>query len=413
MFTSFSTALSALKAQSTAIDVVGNNLANLNTSGFKSSVVSFHDLVSASLNGGQTQVGFGVGNPVTLRHFTQGSIQVTNGPLDAAIQGDGFFLVQGPNGAVQYTRGGNLQVDKDGRLTTTTGESVQGWTRTNGVLDTNLAVGNIIVPIGTMEPPVKTTSFSFDLNLNAAATAGTAAGTFATSVPIFDSLGNSHIVNAQFTKSATTGQWDYSINIPDADVQNPPATPLTGSITFDSSGKLITPAAADAPPQLQIQGLKNGAADMNINWNLFNGTTPRVSQYAQPSNTSAVVQDGAPAAQLSSIGFGDAGTVVAQYSNGQQIVVGQLAMALIRNPESLLAVGNNNYQLSVRTAIPAVGISGTGGRGTVVGGAVEASNVDIAQEFTNLIVLQRGFEANSKVITAVDELSQVTIAVIK
>ena len=161
------------------------------------------------------------------------------------------------------------------------------------------------------------------------------------------------------------------------------------------------------------QGLKNGAADMNINWNLFNGTTPRVSQYAQPSNTSAVVQDGAPAAQLSSIGFGDAGTVVAQYSNGQQIVVGQLAMALIRNPESLLAVGNNNYQLSVRTAIPAVGISGTGGRGTVVGGAVEASNVDIAQEFTNLIVLQRGFEANSKVITAVDELSQVTIAVIK
>jgi flagellar hook protein FlgE len=413
MFTSFSTALSALKAQSTAIDVVGNNLANLNTSGFKSSVVSFHDLVSASLNGGQTQVGFGVGNPVTLRHFTQGSIQVTNGPLDAAIQGDGFFLVQGPNGAVQYTRGGNLQVDKDGRLTTTTGESVQGWTRTNGVLDTNLAVGNIIVPIGTMEPPVKTTSFSFDLNLNAAAAAGTAAGTFATSVPIFDSLGNSHIVNAQFTKSATTGQWDYSINIPDADVQNPPATPLTGSITFDSSGKLITPAAADAPPQLQIQGLKNGAADMNINWNLFNGTTPRVSQYAQPSNTSAVVQDGAPAAQLSSIGFGDAGTVVAQYSNGQQIVVGQLAMALIRNPESLLAVGNNNYQLSVRTAIPAVGISGTGGRGTVVGGAVEASNVDIAQEFTNLIVLQRGFEANSKVITAVDELSQVTIAVIK
>jgi len=409
MFTSFSTALSALKAQSTAIDVVGNNLANMNTSGFKSSIVSFHDLVSQSLGAGEAQVGFGVGRPVTLRHFSQGSIQITTGPLDAAIQGDGFFLVQGPNGAIEYTRGGNLQVDKDGRLITTTGESVQGWTRTNGVLDTNLAIGSVIVPIGTVEAPIKTKSFSFDINLNAAATAGTPGGTFSTSVSIYDSLGNTHVVNAQFTKSATAGQWDYSISIPDADVQNPPATALTGSITFDANGKLATPAAAAVPPQLQIQGLKDGAADMNIDWSLFNGTTPRVSQYAQPSATSAVGQDGGPAAQLTSIGLGDGGAVVAQYSNGQQIVVGQLAMALIRNPESLLAIGNNNYQLSVRSAVPAVGTSGTGGRGSVIGGAVESSNVDIAQEFTNLIVLQRGFEANSKVITTVDEISQVTI----
>jgi len=409
MFTSFSTALSALKAQSTAIDVVGNNLANLNTTGFKSSVVSFHDLVSQSLGAGETQVGFGIGRPVTLRHFSQGSIQITGGPLDAAIQGDGFFLVQGPNGATQYTRGGNLQVDKDGRLMTTTGESVQGWTRTNGVLDTNLAVGTIIVPVGTVEAPIKTKSFSFDINLNAAAAAGTPDGTFSTSVTIYDSLGNSHVVDAKFTKNATPGQWDYSLNIADADVQNPPATPLTGSITFDASGKLVTPVAADPAPQLQITGLKDGAADMNVAWSLFNGTTPRMSQYAQASATSAVGQDGRPSAQLTNISLGDGGAVVAQYSNGQQIVVGQLAMAVIRNPESLLAVGNNNYQLSFRTAVPAVGLPGTGGRGTAIGGAVESSNVDIAQEFTNLIVLQRGFEANSKIITAVDELSQVTI----
>src|SRR5258708_173335 len=409
MFTSFSTALSALNAQAIAIDVLGNNLANLNTTGFKGSVVSFHDLVSQSSGTGESQVGFGVGRPVTLRHFTQGAIQVTTGALDAAIQGDGFFLVQAPNGAIQYTRGGSFQVDKNGRLLTTTGEVVQGWTRTNGVLDTNSAVGGIILPIGALEAPIKTKSFSFDLNLNAAAVAGTAAGTFSTSVSVYDSLGVPHLVNAQFTKNATAGQWDYSIGIPDADVSNPPATPLTGSITFDSSGKLLTPAATDAAPQLQITGLKDGAADMNIDWSLFNGTTPRVSQYAQPSATSAAGQDGGPAAQLTSISLGDAGTVLAQYSNGQQIVVGQLAMALIRNPESLLAVGNNNYQLSVRTAVPAVGTSGTGGRGGVVGGAVEASNVDIAHEFTNLIILQRGFEASSKGITAVDQLNQVPI----
>ncbi len=409
MFTSFSTALSALKAQATAIDVVGNNLANLNTTGFKGSVVSFHDLVSQSLGSGEAQVGFGVGRPATLRHFTQGSIQVTSGPLDAAIQGDGFFLVQAPNGAIQYTRGGNLQVDKDGQLMTTTGESVQGWTRTNGVLDTNLAVGTIVLPVGTVEAPVKTKSFSFDINLNAAAAVGTPDGTFSTSVTIFDSLGTSHVVEARFTKNATAGQWDYSINIPDADVQNPPATALTGSITFDANGKLLTPAATDPAPQLQITGLKDGAADMNVDWSLFNGTTPRMSQYAQASATSAVGQDGKPSAQLTSIALGKEGAVVAQYSNGQQLVVGQLAMALVRNPESLISVGNNSYQLSFRTAVPAVGLPNTGGRGSAIGGALESSNVDIAQEFTNLIVLQRGFEANSKIITAVDELSQVTI----
>jgi flagellar hook protein FlgE len=409
MFSSFSTALSALKAQSTAIDVVGNNLANLNTSGFKSSVVAFHDLVSQSLGAGEAQVGFGVGRPVTLRHFTQGSIQVTSGLLDAGIQGDGFFVVQTPGGATQYTRGGNFQVDKDGKLMTPTGEAVQGWTRTNGTLDTNGAINTIIVPVGSVAAPVPTKSFSFEINLNAAAVNGTPDGTFSTSVTIYDSLGNSHIVSAQFTKNATAGQWDYSLSIPDADVQNPPATPLTGSITFDATGKLATPLSTDPAPQLALTGLKDGAADMSIGFNMFNGAAPRLTQFAQASATSAVTQDGGPSAQLNSINLGDGGTVVAQYSNGQQLVVGQMAMALVRNPESMLAVGDNNYQLSFRTAVPAVGLPGTGGRGSAIGGAIESSNVDIAQEFTNLIVLQRGFEANSKIITAVDELSQVTI----
>src|SRR5437016_3822960 len=128
MITSFSTALSALSANSTAIDVVGNNLANLNTTGFKASIVSFHDLVTQSLGAGlgETQVGFGVGTPVTLRQFSQGAIQSTGGPLDAAIQGDGFLVIQGPNQSIEYTRGGNLQVDNDDNLTTASGEAVHG-----------------------------------------------------------------------------------------------------------------------------------------------------------------------------------------------------------------------------------------------------------------------------------------------
>jgi flagellar hook protein FlgE len=148
---------------------------------------------------------------------------------------------------------------------------------------------------------------------------------------------------------------------------------------------------------------------MNISWSLYNGTNPRLTQFAQTSAISAIGQDGNPAAQLIRVGLGDAGTVLAQYSNGQQVTVGQLAMASVRNPESLLSVGNNSYQLSARSALPAIGLPGTGGRGTIMGGAVENSTVDIAREFTNLIILQRGYQANSRVVTTVDEISQETI----
>jgi flagellar hook protein FlgE len=411
---SFSTALSALSALSTAINVTGNNLANLDTPGFKNNVVSFHDLVTESIGAGlgSTQVGFGVGTPTTLREFTQGAIQTTGGELDAAIQGGGFFVVQGANSAIEYTRGGNFEVDKSGNLTTATGEQLQGWTQIGtSPINTNTSPGNITIPTGTIQAPSPTANISFSLNLNAAAVVGQPTDTFATSVTVYDSLGNSHIVTATFTKDPTTpNQWNYSVAIPDADMLNPPFTPLTGSLTFNSDGSLASSTPAPAP--LVISGLADSAADMSVTWNLYNGTAPDISQYAQPSSVSAVSQDGSPASQLVSVAIGNGGQILAEFSNGNQTVVGQLAMATIRNPQSLVAVGNSNYELSAGSALPAVGIPGTGGRGTVVGGAVEASTVDIATEFTNLIVYQRGYEANSKVISAVDELSQTTIGLI-
>jgi flagellar hook protein FlgE len=413
---SFSTALSALSAFSTAIDVTGNNLSNLDTIGFKASAVSFHDLVTQSISAGlgSTQVGFGVGTPTTAALFSQGALQTTGGTLDAAIQGDGFFVIQGPDNSIEYTRAGNFQTDENGDLETATGQAVQGWTQVGGVLNTNAPPSNITIPTGIVQPPVVSQNFTFDMNLNAAATPGSANGTFATSVTVYDSLGNSHVVTATFTQDPTTaGQWDYSIGIPDADVASPPAIPLTGSINFDSSGELTTPAPTDPSPQLQITGLADGAADMTLNWNLYNGTTPRITQFAQPSSVSAVSQDGSAAAQLTQVAIAAGGEILAQFSNGQQTVVGQLAMATIRNPDSLLANGNNNYQLSALSALPAVGLPGTGGRGSVVGGSVESSTVNVATEFTNLITYQRGYEANSKVINAVDELSQDTIGLIK
>ena len=412
MFTSFTTALSALSAHSTAVDIVGNNLANLNTPGFKASIVSFTDLVTQSVgaNLGGAQTGFGVSPPRAIRQFVQGAIKSTSGDLDVAIQGDGFLVVQNSSGITQYTRGGYLQVDKAGYLLTSTGQRVLGWTEAGGTLSTNGPVGDIQVPVGSLRAPVPTSAFSFDINLNAAATAGPPTpDTFSSSIEVFDSLGSTHVTSVVFTKSATANVWDYSVSFPDADVTSPIA-PVTGSITFDSSGRMIDPPATGPFPTLNVTGLRDGGADMNLTWQLYNGPTQRLTQFSLPSAKSANQQDGSASAQLVRVGIAAGGVIQAQYSNGVQAAVGQLAMASIRNPESLVAAGDNSFQLGASSALPAVGLPGTGGRGNIVGGAIENSTVDIAREFTNLIVFQRGYQANARVITTADEMSQETIS---
>ncbi len=415
MFTSFSTALSALSAHSTAVDVVGNNLANLNTTGFKTSVVSFHDLVTQSLGAGlgETQVGFGTGRPRTVRQFTQGAIQSSSGILDAAIQGDGFFVVRNQAGSVLFSRAGNFQVDAAGNLLTSTGEKVQGWTEINGVVDPNAAIGDIRVPVGTLRPPSATTAFSLDLNLDASAAVGLPEASFSTPIEVVDSLGATHVITVAFTKTGSN-TWDYAISIPGEDTTagtpGTPTTLTTGAITFDANGRLLTPDAASGTIAIQVQGLTTGAADLDIGWELYTPhQEPRLTQYSEPSAVAANAQDGLAAAQLIRVGLADGGVILAQYSNGQQKEVGRVALAAIRNPESLIAVGNNNFQTSAHTSLPAIGLSETGGRGKILGGALEHSTVDIAREFTNLIVLQRGYQANARVVTAVDELSQETI----
>ena len=417
MFTSFNTALSALSAFTTAIDVVGNNLANLNTPGYKASVVSFNDLVTESLGAGlgETQVGFGVASPITIRQFSQGAIQSSSGTLDVAIQGDGFLVVKDPtkNGGTLYTRGGNLEVNKAGELVTATGFQLQGWNAVNGVLNTTAPPANLSVQVGSLTAPKPTTALSFDLNLDATGTFTPVQTTFSTSIEVFDSLGTSHTVSLQFKKVVAAGDWDYTMSFPASDTKAA-GTPTTGTITFDSNGKLSVPTAATTAPALVVTGLADGAADMNITWNLYDAAKqPRLTMYSQTSAVSANSQDGSAAAQLTHIGIADGGQVIAKYSNGQQIAVAQLAMASIVNPESLIAAGSNNYQLSSKSALPAIGLPGSGGRGEILGGSVESSTVDIAKEFTNLIVYQRAYEANSKVITSTDQLSQTTIALIR
>jgi len=422
MFTSFSAALTGLDAAQIGVDTVGTNLANLDTTGYKAATVSFYDLVAQNLGlGNGSSVGLGTGQPQVTTEFTQGAIQTTGGALDGAIQGDGFFVVQDPStGATEYTRAGNFQVDAAGNLMTATGQFVQGWSSTaGGTLNTSGTIGNITIPSGALQPPVATANMSMSLNLNAAATVGGTDGTFTTPISVYDSLGNSHVLTLTFTETAAN-TWTYGVTIPGADVKagtagTPFAIPnATGTLTFDGNGNLTAPTAANNPIAIKITGLTDGASDQTVNWSLYNPDgTPNITQFATPTAVASETQDGQAAAQLTHISMSNGGEILAQFSNGQQLAVGQLALASIRNPNSLTSVGDNNFEVSANTAIPAVGVPNTGGRGNILAGSLESSTVDIAQEFTNLITFQRSYEASAKVITTTDTLTQDTINLIQ
>jgi len=430
MFTAFSTALSALDANTTAIDVVSNNLANLNTTGYKASVVSFQDLVTESIGAGlgATQVGFGTGTPFTVREFTQGSTPATTGLLDGAIQGDGFFIVKDTQGATDFTRAGNFEVDDSNYLTTQAGQRVQGWVQNaSGVVDTNQPIGDIPVPVGTLQAPIASKSFSLGLNLNAAAVAGQTTGTFSTPINVVDSLGNTHTLTLTFTKEAPSAAnndsnttWDYNVTIPDADLTAAQTAPLaTGTLVFDANGNLTSPASTTPDVAFTIPTLADGAVigdqsatppANDMTWHLYDGTgSPYITQYNALSAPSTTTVDGSPAASLTNVALTDGGKIVASYSNGTQVTVAQLALASVPNPQSLIAVGNNAFQASAVTALPSIGLPETGGRGKVLGGALESSTVDIAKEFTNLIVFQRAYQVNTRVVTTVDQISQDTV----
>src|ERR1700723_2346893 len=210
---SFSIAISGLNADSAALDVVGNNMANLNTTGYKDSTVSFYDLLQQSVAGGSTQIGGGVSAPQTERIFTQGSIQTTGGNFDAAINGNGFFVVQNPAGNTLYTRAGNFQLDANGDLVTATGQFVQGWSAQNGVVNTSGAIGNITIPSNALQTPSATQNIALSLNLNAAGVSGEASGSFSTTVLAVDFLGVSHTLTFNFTEQSP-GTWNYEVDIP-------------------------------------------------------------------------------------------------------------------------------------------------------------------------------------------------------
>ena len=414
-----STALTGINAASTAIDVVGTNLANLNTTGFKTGTVSFQDLLSETLGG--SQVGLGVQSPYVTTNYSQGSITSATGPFDAAISGNGFFVVVDSNKQTLLTRDGTFAPNAAGTLETLTGQAVQGWQAApDGTVNTTGPITDLTIPVGQLYPPVPTTTFSLNANLDSASAAGT---TFSQQIDAIDSLGNTVPLTVTFTASATPGQWNYQVTVPASAVAPGTGTApvdllaTPGTITFTSGGILATPSPTESPVPLTVPPLTDGATIGNagiVDWNFYDSTgAPTLTQFSQASAVSGNSQNGFPPAQLTGVALGTNGLIEATYSNGLQQTVGELAIGTVQNTQSLASAGNNNLSLTAATSSLTVGTPGTGGRGTVLGQSLEASTVDITTEFANLLIFERSYQANSRVITASDEIVQDSMALIK
>ncbi|MGB7547817.1 MAG: flagellar hook protein FlgE [Terracidiphilus sp.] len=426
---SFSIPLTGLNADSTALNTIANDLANMNTTAFKSQTTNFSDLfyqqIGSTGSGDPIQVGAGVQVAANETNFAQGSISSTGNATDVALNGNGFFVINNGNGADEYTRAGNFSLTSTGNLVTSSGLNVMGYPAVNGVVNTNAPLTPISIPVGQVEQPQATTNLNMTANLNSSAATGTA---FPAQVTIYDSLGDPHIATVTYTQTAAN-TWSYSAALPAADFTSGVSTPVTGTLTFDSSGNLATvtqttPVAVPATPvgtaagdissiPLSFTGLADGAANLNINFNLLsaNGTST-IGQVDTASAVSATTQDGYAPGQYQSFTIGSDGTVTATYSNGQAQNVGQLALANVTNVQGLRMLGDGDYATTTASGTAAISNSGTAGLGTLQDGALEESNVNISAEFSNLIIAQRAFEANSKAVTTFDTVTQETINMI-
>lgn len=403
----FSIPLSGLTASSTALANIANNLANQNTVGYKNTSALFADLfyqqIGATGGGDPVQVGAGTTIAAIATNFTDGSVNPTGVDTNVAIEGDGFFVTQ-RNGVDTYTRGGDFTLDPSGFLSTQDGALVQGYQVIDGKVTTGSGLGPLNLGQGQVSQPSATQSLSLTTNLNAGSAVN---DSYNTSVKVYDSLGGFHVLTFTFTKTATN-TWNYNISMPSG--EGTVTLPSGGNtLSFNSDGTLNTPSANIT---FDITGLADGASDMKgVTWKLFDPTSggSSLTQMAADSDTPATSQDGYGSGMLQSFQIGSDGTIQGTFSNGKTSLIGQIAIASFPNEQGLMKVGQNAYTATLASGQAAIGAPGSGGRGRLDGGALELSNVDMATEFSNLIVAQRGYEANAKVITTFDEITQDTI----
>ena len=383
MLRSLYSAISGLRSHQTMLDVTGNNIANVNTTAFKSSAVQFQDTLSqltrgagaGSASAGGTnpaQIGLGVQVAGISTNFAQGSTQSTGRSGDMMISGDGFFVVQ--SGAeTLYTRSGAFDFDDQGRLITKTGALVQGWAAQGGAIDTTQPLGAVTLPQGAASAAQATGSATVTGNLPSDAATGTEVKR---QINVYDATGAQKTLELTFTKSAAG--WDVA-GATDAGASG------TGSMTF-------TDGALTAGGTLAVGGI---SVDLSA-----------VSGYATLNTVSIAHQDGYASGTLQSWSLSDDGTLVGAFSNGTTQPIARIALATFVNPGGLEKAGSSDYRTSVNSGAANVGSAKGNGFGSIVGSALEMSNVDLSQEFTNLIVAQRGFQANARMITTSDEVLQ-------
>jgi flagellar hook protein FlgE len=411
ILSSIFTGVSGLNSNGQELSVIGDNIANVNTVGFKGSRMAFGDILSQSLTGlsGTSQVGRGVAVNGVTPMFTQGSFQNTSSGLDVAIDGEGFFMVNN-NGATAYTRAGNFQLNQNGNVVTPSGAILQGYLAdpTTGLITG--AIGNLQL-LGTPVPAVATTNGTLAVNVDASATAATpwtfAAGTTppaaaqynnSTSVTVYDSLGGAHQVGVYFAKTGSNAWTAHYV------YQNAAGTYTeagTQNMTFNADGTLAT-GASGALAFAWGNGSAAGATTFDLT-----GTT----QFASAFAVSAISQNGYASGTLKNVLIADDGIVTGVFTNGQTRNLAQLALARFIAPTGLTKLGNNLYAQSSTSGQPIVGAPETSGLGRTLSNTLELSNVDIAEEFTNLISAQRGFQANTKIITTTDELLNLLISI--
>ena len=392
--------ISAIEAHQERMDVIGNNIANVNTTAYKAGRVTFQDQLSQTLQGASTpngniggtnpqQVGLGVrvGSIDTL--MAQGGLQSTTRPTDMAIQGNGYFML-GDSTGISYTRDGSFSLDSAGNLVNgANGSYVLGWKAdVNGKIDSTQQISpasHLAIPVGGLTAVQPTSGVSFGGNLSAEST--TATGTYTRSVVVYDSLGEKQTINLDFTRDATASTWDWSAS-------GNAGAAGSGKITFDSTGKQtgstggITLTPTDGATAAQAI-----APD-------FSGVT----QISGSSSAAPTTQNGFGPGTLQSFSVDQTGAVSGIFNNGLTRILGQVALADFPNPAGLERSGGNDFRTTINSGLPSVGTALSSSLGKISTGYLEQSNVDLSNEFTNMIVTQRGFQANTKIVTTVDEM---------
>lgn len=412
--------VSGISAEGQALGVVSDNIANVNTTGFKSQRAIFADILGRTVGSGMRAAGSGVQVSDVQQLFTQGALVATGVSTDMALSGDGFFVVQGAVSGVQgqyYTRAGQFRLDADGNIVNSAGLKAQGYESIGGG-QMSASISGLKVSTAAL-PPAPTTEMAFTANLDSSAVPPTnpfsvsdpgATSNFSTSMTVYDSLGTPHTLDVYFAKTGDN-QWEYHVIAPSGDLAGgtPGSTEEigSGSLVFTPEGALQSVSVL-SPIAVNFTGATPGQPiTLNFGTPAPNGTgLDGTTQFGSASSISSQSQDGYGSGDLSGITVDGQGVIMGTYSNGQKVAVGQLAIAKFRSNDGLDRAGENMWAASDRSGEAVLSAAGSGGRGAVTGGALEQSNVDLAEQFVRMIAHQRAFQADSKTITTADQMLQ-------